>query len=200
MPKNPWRRCGVLSDFQNYGALDACTTNRGPSSTVAFVQAKARGVSMNRWRSLGLLLVCRQSPAALAATHCSRAQFTAGPLVFRDFDIVYLNPTSCCGRWPFTRLFGDISVVPLDVGGFTLASNWEASERFVGAHLTMTFTAATTVAAPIGDFIFSVQTWLFYGNVGAKFPCRWGMTRLGRTPTCSPRRTHPTRSRTSHRR
>ena len=136
---------------------------------------------MNRWRSLGLLLVLLTiPPAALAATLADLtvpgAQFTAGPLVFRDFDIFYLNPTSCCGCCALPASLADISVVPLDVGGFTLASNWEASGRFVGAHLTMTFTAATTVAAPIGDFIFSVQQVVVDGNVGAGFFASAGIT------------------------
>jgi hypothetical protein len=126
---------------------------------------------MNRWRSLGLLLVLLTIPPAAQAFTLEDltvpgAQFAAGPLVFSDFTIFFSRNPSCCA---LPTSLTDISVVPLDVGGFTLASTWEASGRFSSAELFMTFTAATTVAAPIGDVILSVQQVVVDGNTGAGF-------------------------------
>ena len=125
---------------------------------------------MNTWRSVALLLVLLIVPPAAQAFTLEDltvpgAQFTAGPLVFSDFTIFLLRNPS--GFALPTSFLTDISVVPLDVGGFTLASTWEASGEFASAQLTMTFTAATTVSAPIGDLILSVEQVVVAGNIGA---------------------------------
>jgi hypothetical protein len=145
------------------------------------------GFAMNAWRSLALLLVLLTVPLAAQAFTLEDltvpgAQFTAGPLVFSDFTIFLLrNPSGFALPTSLT----DISVVPLDVGGFTLASTWEASGRFSSAELLMTFTAATTVAAPISDLIFSVQQVVVDGNTGAGFFAVASITPGGSTPFLS---------------
>lgn len=132
---------------------------------------------MNTWRSVALLLVLLiVPPAAYAFTledlNVAGAEFTAGPLVFRDFTISLLR--ACCFSLPTSLT--DISVVPLDAGGFTLASTWATSGEFESAELLMSFTAATTVSAPIGDLILSVEQVVVDGNIGAAFGASAGIT------------------------
>jgi hypothetical protein len=140
---------------------------------------------MSAWRSVALLLVLLTIPPSAHAAltledlRVPGAQFAAGPLVFRDFNINYLPNSTCCGCCALPASLADISVVPLDVGGFTLGSNWAASGRFVAAELRMTFTAATTVSAPIGDLILSVEQVVVVGNIGAGLFALAGTTPRG---------------------
>ena len=85
------------------------------------------------------------------------AQFTAGPLVFRNFAATFVDRIGDPGISPVN--LESIPVVPLDVGGFTLATTFSAtgigSRGILG--FNMTFTAETTGFAPIIGLTSSVQ-------------------------------------------
>ena len=125
---------------------------------------------MNTWRSVALLLVLVTVPPTahaaltLADLIVPGAKFTAGPLVFSDFATDFIRTNQNVSPVSLT----DISVVPLDVGGFTLGSTWEAIGRGASASMAlMTFTTQTTGSAPIGDVILSVDQVVVAGNIGA---------------------------------
>ncbi len=123
---------------------------------------------MSTWRSVALLLVLLIVPPAAQAFTLEDltvpgAQFTAGPLVFRDFDASVLSTVSAS-----PNSLADISVLPLDVGGFTLETTFFVSGRFETADLMMTFTVATTGSAPIGGFTLDVNAFAV-GNLASAF-------------------------------
>jgi hypothetical protein len=120
---------------------------------------------MNTWRSVALLLVLvTVPPTAQAFTledlNVAGAEFTAGPLVFRDFTSFLFSTVSAS-----PNSLADISVLPLDVGGFSLETSFIASGRFETAEL---MTVATTGSAPIEGFTLDVNAFAV-GNLASAF-------------------------------